>query len=231
MPAIPVRTSTPPATKAASTAALTSRSAAGSTRSASSSSVTATPNPLNTVASWEPVAPLPMIATEAGRRSRSTIRSATVVSSMPSMGSRRELPPVAMTNAAPRRRRPEPPSSIVCGSANRAQPSVIRRTPAASSCPAMSFALCTCSIAARTRAAVRAHTRCAAGTSTPKSPAERASRSTRAVRASNRVGTQPVFTQVPPTRAASTRTVRAPSWAARTAALTPAGPAPITTTS
>ena len=61
--------------------------------------------------------------------------------------------------------------------------------------------------------------------------AVRASRTSRAVLASTRVGTQPVFTHVPPVRVPSTRAVRAPSSAARTAADVPAGPPPTTTTS
>ena len=59
----------------------------------------------------------------------------------------------------------------------------------------------------------------------------RASRIRRAVFASTLVGTQPVLTQVPPMRAASSTTTLAPSSAARSAAAVPAGPAPITATS
>jgi hypothetical protein len=66
----------------------------------------------------------------------------------------------------------------------------------------------------------------------PYDPAARTSRISRAALASTRVGTQPVFTHVPPVRSdASSTTTRAPSSAARSAAAVPAGPAPITATS
>src|SRR5688572_31568271 len=59
----------------------------------------------------------------------------------------------------------------------------------------------------------------------------RAPRSKRAACASVRTGTGPSFAAMPPNSPRVTSVVRAPSSAARVAAMTPAGPAPITTTS
>ena len=54
------------------------------------------------------------------------------------------------------------------------------------------------------------------------------SRSSRAALASTRVGAQPSSVQVPPGRSRSTSATRAPSSAARSAAVVPAGPPPMT---
>ena len=59
----------------------------------------------------------------------------------------------------------------------------------------------------------------------------RASRRSRAACASVRTGTGPSAAAIPPTASRLTSAVRAPSLAARTAATTPAGPAPMTPTS
>src|SRR5688572_25392735 len=58
----------------------------------------------------------------------------------------------------------------------------------------------------------------------------RAPRSKRAAWASVRTGTGPSFAAMPPNAPLVTSVVRAPSSAARSAAMTPAGPAPTTTT-
>ncbi len=76
-----------------------------------------------------------------------------------------------------------------------------------------------------------------AGQSTPTSPsampqsAASRSRATSSDEASSAlVGMQPRLTQVPPSRSRSTRMTLAPSWAARSAATSPAGPPPSTRT-
>ena len=93
------------------------------------------------------------------------------------------------------------------------------------------FSSRTWSTVARTRATVDGQSMTGSLTARPQRWAMRTSRARRAVFASTRVGTQPVLTQVPPVRSASTTATRAPSSAARRAADVPAGPAPITRTS
>src|SRR5919199_4567939 len=67
--------------------------------------------------------------------------------------------------------------------------------------------------------------------SSPYSAKRSASRTRRAALASTRVGTQPSFVHTPPMFPRSTSATSAPSSLARSAAITPAGPPPITTTS
>ena len=68
------------------------------------------------------------------------------------------------------------------------------------------------------------------GTTRPYSSARRTRRSRSAVASSDFVGMQPQFMHVPPSSARSIRVEWAPSWAARSAATSPAGPPPSTTT-
>src|SRR3954453_13706530 len=65
----------------------------------------------------------------------------------------------------------------------------------------------------------------------PYRPSCRASRISRLPCASVRTGTGPSWRAIPPISALATSCVRAPRSAARSAATTPAGPAPMTTTS
>ncbi len=148
--------------------------------------------------------------------------------SSPGTGGRSECEPVAMT--AERKVTSSPPSTaIVFGPVNSPRPFTIVM-PFALTTPVMPF----------TRPSTMPVLFCCAW---PKSSSgsltrtpiwakiSRASLSACAVCTHVFVGMQPTVMQVPPTRACSTRTTLAPSWAARIAAGYPPGPPPRTATS
>ncbi len=112
-----------------------------------------------------------------------------------------------------------------------ARPSSTSSMPAALNRSASRLMPRTRSTRSATRFTVVAQSIFSSATTMPYASATRTSRMRRAVLASTRVGTQPVFTHVPPVRLASSTATLAPSSAARSAAAVPAGPAPITTMS
>ena len=212
------------------TAAEISASDAASTLGATSSRVTSEPNALKTVTSCAPVFPAPMMPTLRGSVGSSSTCSGTVASSAPGIGRRREWPPTAMITDSAVMRRPLSSWRVVA-STNLALPSRMSSTPDAAKRPDSSLSERTWSTVARTRATVAPHCTSGVPITMPYLWATRTSRTSLAAFASTRVGTQPVLTQVPPVRDASTTATRAPSSAALRAADVPAGPAPITTRS
>ncbi|OUE21034.1 hypothetical protein CMMCA001_10040 [Clavibacter michiganensis subsp. michiganensis] len=227
---MPVCTRTPCAVNASATAAEIASSDAVSTRGATSSSVTSEPNERKTVTSCAPVLPAPMTASRRGMSGSASTSSGTVARSAPGTGRRFEWPPTHTMMAPAVIRRPLS-SWSVRSSTKRARPSWTSVTPASRNRSASRLSERTRSTCSCTRATIDGQWGEGSPTPIPFSPAERTSRTSRAVFASTRVGTQPVLTHVPPTRPASSTTTDAPSSAARRAAAVPAGPAPMTATS
>ena len=201
-------------------------------RGAASNSVTRDPKALKIEASWTPVAPAPITSIEGGVEVRVQASLWVHASSKPGRSSRRDMPPVQMMVFAAWRRG-ACAHSITCGSVNRGDAGVLVKRDSG-----------LLEVFAQQR--VRAHVVGDLADAVEQPPivergfagGDAVARELRRLRGSAgrhapTFGRAPVrrWRPFPRTRSRVTSAVRAPSRAARSAATTPAGPAPITTTS
>src|SRR5207249_2566652 len=191
--------------------------------------VSGDPNALKTEATCAPVAPAPMTSIEGGTAVRLHASLCVAVYSTPGTESRRGTPPVQTITFSACSRSPLS-VSMVCGSTNRAMPARSwTATPAESICPRKAEWARTSFVTSRTRVSSRRYSSAGSLTAMPYCPSCRDSRIRRAAWASVRTGTGPSLAAIPPNSPRVTRAVFAPKSAARSAATTPAGPAPTTT--